>query len=280
MTVLTTAMKLVMMNDTQGRAPFAGGRPESPHKMKITIDQFKMFAQRCVSEDVSRPALMQPVRKNERVYVSDGRIALICETGDNTSIKSHEEVAGSFGMTVGLDDYISHFNAALEHGNCEAFSVAHLHAAVRATFDNLAPSLDYLRTYEPDPDDLDDEVSVESVRFVYERYSCVILPNRRRSVIAGYYADIIADILAVTGTSCAYVRLKIKNSPIYAKGENWHLILMPLRATHEYGDVRWMSASAIADAATGELLHGYNKEEPDRVDIDALRFPAKGEVVR
>lgn len=241
--------------------------------MKMTIDKFKDFAPRCVSEDVTRPALMQPCRNGCHAYVSDGRIALICETCDQ-SFKLDDDV-GARNVTAHLNDRIIKFNTALMRRDCEAFSLnaTRLSTAAAATFDNLEPSMDYLRTYEPDPDDLDDVATTETVRFVRERYSRVILPNRGRTVIAGHYAAILADVLAATGTSCAYVRHDIKNSPIYAKGENWYLILMPLRANHDFGETRWMDASAIADAATGKLLHGYNKDEPDRVDLDALRFP-------
>lgn len=256
--------------------PSPGARPERQTMTNMTIDEFKQFAPRIVSEDVSRPSIMQPCRNGCHAYATDGRIALIFETCDQ-SFKLDDEVDAR-NVTTHLNNYIIEFNTAITRGKCEAFCLdaALLRIAARATFDNLAPSLDYLRTYEPDPDDPDDVPATETVRFVYERYSRVILPDRGRTVIAGYYADIIADILAATDTSCAYVRHDIKNSPIFTQGKYWCLILMPLRATHDFGEARWMDASAIADAATGELLHGYNIDEPDRADLDALRFPKKG----
>ena len=52
------------------------------------------------------------------------------------------------------------------------------------------------------------------------------------------------------------------------------VILMPLRNTHEFGETRWLDACAIADAATGELLHSYG--DAKQVDLDTLRFPGKG----
>lgn len=248
----------------------------------MTIEQFKEFAPRIVSEDETRRALMYPCCNGCRAYASDGRIALIIKTCYTSSFKTDDET-GVRVVTTSLNDCINAFDAALERGNCEAFSIDadRLRNAARATFDDLEPSMDYLRSYEPDPDDLDDVASTESVRFVRERYSRVILPNRGRSVIAGYYADILADVLAATDTHCAYVRHYIKDSPIYAKGANWYLIVMPIRTDCGYGgEKRWMNDSAIADAATGELVHSYDPDGngPDRADMDVLRFPKKGEV--
>lgn len=241
----------------------------------MTINMFKEFAPRIVSEDPTRQAIMQPCRNGCHAYATDGRIALVCETCDQ-SFKPDDEL-GARNVTISLNDYIVQFNTALMHGNCEAFSLdaGRLGIAVTLTFDNLAPSMDYLRTYEPDPDDPDDVASTESVRFVRERYSRVILPNRGRSVIAGYYAAIVADILAATDTNVAYVRHDIKNSPVFIKGKRWYLILMPLRATSDFGKTYWTDVGAIADAATGKLLHGYDKDNGDRANLDALRFPAE-----
>lgn len=245
--------------------------------MKMTIDEFKSFAPRIVSEDDTRRALTQPCRNGCHAYVSDGRIALVCETCD-TSLNTDDET-GARSVTIALGGYIVSFNTALTRGDCEVFSLdaSRLRIAARATFDDLEPSMDYLRSYEPDPDDPDDIASTESVRFVRERYSRVILPNRGRSVIAGYYADILADVLTLTDIHCAYVQHGVKNSPIYAKGENWYLMVMPLRGTSSFGETRWLEASAIADAATGELVHSYDSDGngPDRADLDALRFPGK-----
>lgn len=266
-------------NDTQGRAPFAGGRPESPHKMKMTIYEFKLFAERCVSEDVTRPKLQQPCRDTRRTYVSDGRIALIIEASD-PSFKTFSET-GTESVVNQLTNRINSFNAALERGDdaCEKFRIdaARLRTAAHATFCDLEPSMDYLRHYEPDPDDLDDVATTETVRFVYQRYAFVILNDRLRTVIAGYYADILADVLAATDTRYAYIYQTHADSAIYVKGENWYLILMPLRGKPEFGEAHWMVAGAIADAATGELLHSYeNNDEIPRADMDVLRWQQKG----
>ena len=248
--------------------------------MKMTIDDFKLFAPRIASEDETRRALQQPFRFQRRAYVTDGRIALVIETCDDSLMKAEE--AGTTTVALQLNKYTIEFDAAIHLGNCEAFSLdaGRLGIAATLTFGDLEPSMDFLRSYEPDPDDPDDVASTESVRFVRERYSRVILPNRGRSVIAGYYADILSEVLALTNTHCAYVRHDLKNSPIYAKGENWYLIVMPLRGTSSFGETRWLEASAIADAANGALVHRYDPDGngPDRADLDELRFPKKGEV--
>lgn len=246
--------------------------------MKMTIDDFKLFAPRIASEDETRRALQQPFRFQRRAYVTDGRIALVIETCDDSLMKAEE--AGATTVALQLNKYTIAFDAALHLGNCEAFSLdaGRLGIAATLTFGDLEPSMDYLRSYEPDSDDPDDVASTESVRFVRERYSHVILPNRGRSVIAGYYADILNEVLALTNTHCAYVRHDLKNSPIYAKGENWYLMVMPLRAEPTFGETGWMVAASVADAATGELLHSYypDDDEEGRVDLYKLRFPGKG----
>lgn len=242
--------------------------------MKMTIDQFKLFAERCVSEDVTRPALTKAFRAGARAYVTDGRIALALDLTEDMDVSGIEY---SYSHIPGMiDTYITDFCSALSAGNCEAFSLdaAKLRAAAAATFADLKPEGDYLRTHEADPDDPDDVPTMETLRFVHERFSRVILPDRSRTVIAGYYAAVLADIFAATNAGVAYIRHDITNSPICARGANWTVMLMPLRNTHEFGETRWLDASAVADAATGELLHSYG--DAKQIDLDTLRFPGKG----
>lgn len=238
--------------------------------MKMTIEEFRLFAERCVSEDVTRPALTKAFRAGARAYVTDGRIALALDlTGDMDASGIEYNYSHLPGM---CDKYITDFCSALSAGKCEAFSLdaAKLRTAAAATFADLKPHEDYLRNC-----DSDDVADVETLRFVHERFSRVILPDRSRTVIAGYFAAILADILSATNAGVAYIRHDIKNSPIFAGGANWTVMLMPLRNTHEFGETRWLDASAIADAATGELLHSYG-DPGGPVDLDTLRFPGKG----
>ena len=244
----------------------------------MTIKEFKLFAPRIASEDDTRRPIQQPFRHGGRAYVTDGRFALVLEACDASLVTAEE--AGATTAALQLDKYITAFGAANDLDRCEAFDVLHLRDAARATFDDLAPCVDRLRVYEADPSDPGDVSTTESVRFVRQRYAFVILPNRGRSVIAAHFADVLADVLAATDTRCAYVRHDIKNSPIYACGVNWHMLIMPLRANLEFGETGWMTASAIADAATGELVHHYDYDDPTRVNLDELRFPKnkKGKV--
>lgn len=242
--------------------------------MKMTIEEFKLFAERCVSEDVTRPALAKAFRAGARAYVTDGRIALALDLTGDMDVSGIEY---SYSHIPGMiDKYITDFCSALSAGKCEAFSLdaAKLRAAATATFADLKPEEDHLRTYEADPDDPDDVPTMETLRFVHCRYSRVILPDRSRTVIAGYYAAVLADIFAATNAGVAYIRHDITNSPICARGANWAVMLMPLRNTHEFGETRWLDASAVADAATGELLHSYG--DAKQIDLDTLRFPGEG----
>ena len=242
--------------------------------MRMTIEEFTLFAERCVSEDVTRPALAKPFRAGARAYVTDGRIALALDLTGDMDVSGIEY---SYSHIPGMiDKYITDFCSALSAGKCEAFSLdaTKLRTAAAATFADLKPHEDYLRTYEADPDDPDDVTIMEALRFVHCRYSRVILPDRSRTVIAGYYAADLADIFDATHAGVAYIRHDITNPPICARGANWTVMLMPLRNTHEFGETRWLDASAIADAATGELLHSYGDAE--QIDLDTLRFPREG----
>ena len=242
--------------------------------MKMTIEEFKLFAERCVSEDVTRTALQKPFRAGARAYVTDGRIVLAVDLTGDMDVSGIEY---SYSHIPGMiDKYIADFGSALSIGKCEAFSLdaAKLHTAAAATFADLKPEEDFLRTYEADPDDPDDVPTMETLRYVHERFSRVILPDRSLSVIAGCYAAVLADIFAATNAGVAYIRHDIENSPICARGANWAVMLMPLRIEHKFGETRWLDASAIADAATGELLHSYG--DAKQIDLDTLRFPGKG----
>lgn len=242
--------------------------------MKMSIEEFKLFAERCVSEDVTRPSLTKPFRAGARAYVTDGYIALALDLTGDMDVSGIEY---SYSHIPGMiDKYITDFCSALSAGKCEAFSLdaAKLRTAAAATFADLKPHEDYLRTYEADPDDPDDVTTVATLRFVHRRYSRVILPDHSHSVIAGYYAAVLADILAATNAGVAYIRHDITNLPICARGANWTVMLMPLCNTHEFGETRWLDASAVADAATGELLHSYG--DAKQIDLNALLFPAKG----
>ena len=247
--------------------------------MKMTIDEFKLFAPRIASEDETRRALRRPFRFQRRAYVTDGRVALVLDEACDASLVTAVE-AGATTAALQLDKHITAFAAANVLGCCEMFGLdaALLRAAARATFADLEPSMDYLRSHEADPDDPGDVSTTESVRFVHERYSRVILPDCGRTVVAGHFADILADVLAATGARHACVRHDIRSVPVYAGGENWHLMIMPLRAELTFGETGWMVAASVADAATGELLHSYypDDDEEGRVDLCKLRFPGKG----
>lgn len=242
--------------------------------MKMTIEEFKLFAERCVSEDVTRPALAKAFRAGARAYVTDGRIALALDLAEDMDVS---DIEYSYSHIPGMiDNHITDFCSALSAGKCEAFSLdaAKLRTAAAATFADLKPHEDYFRTYEADPDDPDDATTIETLRFVHCRYSRVILPNRSRTVIAGYYAAVLADILAATNAGVAYIRHGVWRAPIFVRGANLTVMLMPLRTTHEFGETRWLDVCAVADAATGELLHSYG--DAKQIDLNALRFPAKG----
>lgn len=239
----------------------------------MTCAEFATLAPRLVTEDVLRPKLQQPWRTDRRTYATDARFALIFDSCVWTA--ETEAAAGAAKLTQTLESMAADIDSFTASARCETveLDVARLRAAIRATYDDLAKSEMFLHTYEPDDSDPDDEPRIESVRWMRSVFSRVILPDRRRTVLAGYYAEILADMLDTFGVKHICVPPNVKRAmPICATGDNWRLLIMPIYC----GDGRppyLMPAAAVADAATGELVHHY---EGGQVDCHRLRFPAKG----
>ena len=101
----------------------------------------------------------------------------------------------------------------------------------------------------------------------------VILTNVARTVIAGYYASVVANCCLIGGKARAYMDKRHGDGgPLYLAGQGWELLLMPLRVRGCTGD-NLCDAASVADAATGLLV---SRRAFGCFNLDKLRFPQEG----
>lgn len=241
----------------------------------MTITEFKYLAGLCVSEDVTRPALRSAFYWGGTAIATDGRIALVADAKPGDLPAADEDQQRLAQSLHG--EMLPEARKDVANGKYEEFEldIDKLVAAVKAVEEDIAPEMDELRHYEPDPDDPDDAPSEESERFVLSRYTMVILPNVERTIIAGYYASVVANCCLIGGKARAYMDKRHGDGgPLYLAGQGWELLLMPLRVrgcTRDRNNL--CDAASVADAATGLLV---NRRAAGRFNLDKLRFPQEG----
>lgn len=239
----------------------------------MTSTEFKYLAGGCVSEDETRPALRSAFYWGGTAIATDGRIALVADAkpGD---LPAADEAQQRLAQSL-LGEMLPEARKKVANGKYEEFEldIDMLVVAVAAVETDIAPEMDELRHYEPDPDDPDDFPSEESERFVLSRYTMVILPNARRTVIAGYYASVVANCCLIGGKARAYMDKRHGDGgPLYLAGQGWELLLMPLYV-RGYARNDLCHAASVADAATGLLV---NRRAAGCFNLDKLRFPQEG----
>lgn len=232
----------------------------------MTEEQFKEFAERIASEDETRIALRNAFRWEGYSIVSDRRIALVVEKAFESlpvAEGSQESVARSLLNEIlpqqSKDEWVP-FDLDIDL----------LGRAAAETAQNIAPEMEELRHYKADPDDPDDMDSEESERYVLTMHTCVIMPDQRRSVIAGYYASVIADICKGCTTSVCASK-KSSNKVILFNSSDWQIAIMPIRmdgVDRSYYANR-ITGKAVADAKPGKLVW---RRSYDECQIDMLRF--------
>lgn len=236
----------------------------------MTEEQFKEFAERIVSEDVTRPALRNAFRWEGHSIVTDARIALVVDTAFESLPEAkdgQESIAASLVKRM-----IPDIGRKLSLGKYGYFSLDSdllLRAAV-AVKEDLKPDMDELRHYKADPDDPDDVDSEYSERYIYSIRTNVIMPDERRTVVSGYYARLVADISLRCGrlvAACA--DRKLARDTLWFRGTGWSVLLQPLHC-RDNGDHSWNRHNAIADARTGELVWSHSND--GKCNIRNLRF--------
>ena len=237
----------------------------------MTVQQFKEFAERIVSKDVTRPALRSAFRWYKFSIVADGRIALVVDKAfDSLPVASGDQVSIAASLIAKIMPDIDKKMLAGKYGHfvCD---IDLLERAAQAVEKDLEPDMAKLRHHEADPYDPDDVDSEDSERYVYQTCSQIIMPDKRRTVVAGYYARLVADICLRCGRSVSAVAdQKLARSTLLFLGSGWRVFLQPLYLRDE-GNPFWFSNNAIADARTGELVWSHSNGGQCR--MRSLRFP-------
>lgn len=245
-------------------------------RREVTASEFMAIAPMFASEDVTRPALSEPFRCGDRLFVTDGRIALasarltgLCKIAETTD-KNRQ------GLGISIMSMVEMNEEKIAKGLLEGYGLCSMTEAVVAAFANVEPEMMWLRANEPDEDEPDEDDpdadgSPDSVRHVHESFTCVIMANPARSVIAGYYASLIAGLMKYYGPVEAYADRNDPNAMLYFRGPDWNCALMPLKVCSKGMNWDWnyYGRCAIADAWTGKLVHG--RDEEGNPDLDAFR---------
>ena len=242
----------------------------------MTASEFMAIAPMFTSEDVTRPALSEPFRYGTHLFATDGRIAIaynalhteLCKIAETTD-ERRQSLGRSIMSMVEMND------AKIARGEYKAYGLCSIMEAVVAAFANVEPEMMWLRANELDDDDPDANGSPDSVRHVHESFTCVIMANPARTLIAGYYASLIAGLVKYHGPVEAYADASDPHAMLYFRGPDWNCVLMPRMVCSKGTSWEWnrFGECSIADAWTGSLVHG--RDEENNPDIDALRKGAE-----
>ena len=235
----------------------------------MTASEFMAIAPMFASEDGSRKSLSASFRLGHHLFVTDGRIALV---GDASGLDA-DEIRGTSDasqMNVGnrlLNEHISVVESKIDSGAYCEYDLRNIGEAVCEVFASIEPEMMWLRMNEPDPDNLDSDGIPNSVRYVHDTFSVIIMANPARTVISGYYASLIVGLMGYFGSVRAYADKDDPHAELYFSGDNWDCVLMP-RRVKDHGD-GWDNylGCAIADAASGQLVH----RRGSTINVDALR---------
>lgn len=242
----------------------------------MTASEFMAIAPMFASEDVTRPSFHKPFRYGDRLFATDGRIALSYRARF-TEFRKIAETTDDQRLTIGksIMGMIESNDAKIASGKYQGFGLCSMMEAVIAAFANVEPEMMWLRANELDDDDPDEDDSPDSVRCVHEMFTCVIMANPARSLIAGYYASLIAGLVKYHGPVEAYADENDPHAMLYFRGPDWNCVLMPRMVCSKGTSWEWnrFGECSIADAWTGSLVHG--RDEENNPDIDALRKGAE-----
>lgn len=236
----------------------------------MTASEFMAIGPMFASEDVTRPSLNEPFRCGGHLFATDGRIALV-HRAMSTELSRIAETPDESRLNIGksIMDMVELNDAKIARGKYRSYGLGSISAAAIAAFANVEPKMMWLRANEPDEDDPDADCSPNSVRHVHETFTSVIMANPARSLIAGYYASLIAGLEKYHGPVEAYADVSDPNAMLYFRGDYWNCMLMPICTSCNSGNLKYYSGHAIADARTGRLAWGCNEE--NHPDMEALR---------
>lgn len=243
----------------------------------MTPGEFLSIAPMFASDDVTRPQLHEAFRHGHNLFVTDGRIALVCDASglDADDIgETTDETQRSCGDSI-IKKYIEPFKAKVGSGNYRGYGLASITEAVCAAFANIEPEMMELRANEPDECELKEDSTPDSVRYVHQTFTAIIMPNPARSVVSGYYASLVVGLIKSYGPVEAYADASDPHAMLYFRGPDWNCALMPRLVKPRGFNYEWnyYGGCAIGDAWSGKLVWG--REAGSHPDIDELRFGKK-----
>lgn len=234
------------------------------------------FLCRFCSDDVTHPSLHSPWLDHGKCYATDGRIAIRLDHSlAPTSIERKVNADPPLHASRDIDKWISEGCDSVKYHRLEALPLdfVPLRLAALAALDSAREDArsDGVPERVEDPEEMNLEETAE-------QNSCVILPGKSRMVIAAKYANLICDAVDSFGDCAAFAYLrtskdrKFKNDfyRILFIGGRYDILLMALRT-----DIPFYR-DAVADAATGTLVHSASDPETTALGIDALRFGKGG----
>lgn len=232
--------------------------------------EFMSIAPMFASEDKTRPAICASFRHGNNLFVTDGRIALVADArrldADRIMTTGNKQQKNIGDKVL---DYIRVIKSDIErHAYC-GYGLCSIREAVCAVVADLEPDMMVLRANECDDDDPGDFGLPDSVRFIHDKFSMVIMANPARSVISGYYASLIVGLMKHFGPVAAYADSRNPHKPLYFQGDDWHCVLMPRRVDGFGVCFGWdYCGCAVADAATGDIVWRRGKAgAPDLVEL-------------
>ena len=227
----------------------------------MKASEFMAIAPMFTGEDVTRPAFSTPFRHGHHLFATDGRIALACDASglDADEIQeTPDETQRHIGERI-INDHFKSCEDKIANREYRRFSLEGVCAAMCAAFANVEPEMMWLRMNDPDADDPDADFEPDSVRHVHEAFTSIIMANKARSIVAGYYASLIVGLMANFDPVDAYASDN-PHDMLYFRGDNWKCVLMP-RLVKSKGichEFNLYGGCAIADARTGKLVWGRN----------------------
>ena len=231
----------------------------------MKADEFMAIAHFFTSEDVTRPSFNTPFRHGDHLFATDGRIAIAY---DGTDIGEIQETSNETQKQIGdriINDHFGVCKQKIASGEYRKYEIGKIKDAVCAVFANVEPEMMWLRSNALDDDDPEANGDLDSVRYVHEAFTSVIMANPARSVVAGYYASLIYGLDKIFGPAEAYSDVRNPHDMLFFLGSCWKCVLMPRLAK---GFIH--SHCAIADAITGKLVWGRECSAISP-DMDTLR---------
>ncbi len=254
----------------------------------MTFSVFDRIVRRFTSDDVTRPQFRDPWQSaTGEVLATDGKIAIVHRQPPPNNYPKEDPGYWRSRLTADLEGWIKQDtdDSRQRLRMPMHLDFALLKRAATAAMDDARANAPELELPVEDCDFcIDEPMTVDS--FVRTN-SVVILPGKRRAVVAAVYANLVADVAAAFGGCVGWGWESIPKSRrrdferywrVLFVGAHYDMLLMPVRTDplpRPY-NCNARCFRSVADAATGKLVHSYGDESP--ADFDVLRFGEKGGV--